>query len=72
LHVGFRTSTTYVVKHNWLAVTWGFRQANVSWNDGRENLSAEETAQVGGNLARERGALVVHGKQDAFDAERGI
>ncbi len=53
-------------------MTWSLGQANVSWNHRSEYLSAEEAAQVGGNLARERGALVVHGEQDAFDAQRRI
>lgn len=49
-----------------------FGEADVSRNDRRENLRAEETSQVGGDLARERGALIVHGEQDAFNSERGI
>jgi hypothetical protein len=53
-------------------MTWSFRQTDISWNYGRENLRAEEAAKVGGNLTRKRGALVVHGEQDTFDAERGI
>jgi hypothetical protein len=53
-------------------VTRSFGQTNISWNDGCENLRAEEAAQVGGHLARERGALVIHREQDSFDAERRI
>ncbi|HEY4839768.1 MAG TPA: hypothetical protein VIH72_14225 [Candidatus Acidoferrales bacterium] len=53
-------------------MTWSLGQTNIPWNHGREDLCAEEAAQVGGNLTRERGALVVHGEQDALDAERGI
>jgi len=53
-------------------VTWCFGQPDVPWNDGREYLRAEEASQVGGNLARKRGALVVHGEQDTFYAQRRI
>ena len=59
----------YVVEHYWLSVAWGFGQANISRNDGFEDLRAEEAAKVGGDLFRERGAVVVHREQDAFDSK---
>src|SRR3990167_8192965 len=49
-----------VVEQDGLAVARGFGQAHVSGNDAREDLCAEEVAQVGQDL-REVGALVVHG-----------
>src|SRR5215467_15832979 len=56
-----------VVNDNGLAETRRFRQANVARNDALEYLSAKKSAQVAGNLARKRGAVVVHRKQDALD-----
>jgi hypothetical protein len=53
-------------------VAWSFGQANISWNDRREDLCAEEASQVGGHLARERGALIVHGEKNSFYTQGGI
>ena len=53
-------------------MTWRFGKTDISWNYRSEYLSAEETSQVSGNLARERGALVIHGEQKTFNGERGI
>src|SRR3989344_5847336 len=61
-----------VVEQDGLAVTRRFGQAHVSGNDAREDLGAEEVAQVGQNLAGKVGALVVHGEQDPFDGELRI
>ena len=58
----------YVVEHARYghAVAWRFGQADIARNDGFKDLCAEEAAKVGGNLAREGGAVVVHREEDAF------
>src|SRR5215472_5999342 len=58
-----------VVKNDRLAEAWRFGQANIAWNDALENLRPEERTQVIGNLARKRGAVVVHRQQNAFDLQ---
>src|SRR5437879_3939070 len=62
----------YIVKNNRLAETGRFRQANIAWDYALEDLAAKERAQVVGYLARERGALVIHGQQNALDFQVGI
>ncbi len=59
----------YVVEHYWHAVAWRFSQANISWNYSLEDLRSEKAAKVGSNLLRERGAVVVHRKQDALNGK---
>src|ERR1700734_3069933 len=58
-----------VVKNDGFAETGRFREANIARNYGLEHLSAEETPQIGGNLPRKCGALVVHRQKNAFDLE---
>jgi len=62
----------YVVEHYRHAVAWRFGKPNIAWDDGFKDLGTEKAAEVGGNLLRQRGAVVVHGKKDAFDRERRI
>src|SRR5579862_8060391 len=61
-----------VVKDDGLAETGCLRQANIARNYGLENLSAEETAQIGCDLTRERGPLVIHRQKNAFDLKLRI
>src|ERR1700743_1333061 len=58
-----------VVKNDGLAETGRLRKANIARNYRLKDLSAEETAQISGNLARKRGPLVIHRQKNAFDLE---
>ncbi len=44
-----------------------FRQAHISWNCAFKHFIAEKAAQIGGNLLRESGSIVVHREQYSFD-----
>lgn len=72
LRVTLRALAVYVIENNRLTKARRFRQAHVARDHALEDLRAEEAAQVRGDLLRERGAVVVHGEEDAFDFERGI
>src|SRR5580693_5123571 len=58
--VALGPATVNVVKNDGLAETGRLRQANIARNYRLENLSAEETAQIGCDLTREGCSLVVH------------
>src|SRR6516225_2367541 len=72
VRVAFSPFALLVVKDNRFAETGRFGQANISRNDAFENLPAKERAQVVRNLARERGAVVVHREQDASISKLGL
>lgn len=59
----------YVVDNDWLSVTWCFGEPDISGDDRIEDLCAEETAEVGCNLFRERGAVVEHCEQNSFNGQ---
>ena len=59
----------YVVEHYRHAVTGSLGQADVPRYNSFKYLRAEEATEVGGNLLRERSAVVIHGEKDAFDRE---
>jgi len=59
----------YVVEHYRQPVARRLGEANISGNNGFKDLSAEKTAQIGGDLLGKRGSIVVHGEKDAFDRE---
>ena len=67
LDVAFRAAGAGVVDEDGFAETGRFGQADAARDDGPEDLVAEELAEVGGHLAGEVGAVVVHGEEDAFD-----
>ena len=56
----------YVVKYNWLPVTWCLGKADIPRYNRTKNLCAKETAQIGCNLLGESGPVVVHGEKDAL------
>src|ERR1700733_3196059 len=58
-----------VVKNDGLAEARRLREAHISRYQSLEDLGAEKTAQIGGDLARERGSLVIHRQKNAFDLE---
>ena len=62
----------YVVEHYGHAMAWGFGEANISGDYSLKDLSAEKAAQIGRNLARERGSLVIHRQENAFDLKLWI
>lgn len=51
-------------------MTWGLGEADVSRDDGLQDVVAEKLPKIGGHLAGEVRAFVIHGEQDAFDADR--
>src|ERR1700722_16928053 len=57
----------YVVEHDGHAMARSFSQANVTRNDSFEDLGAEETAEIGGDLLGKRRPVLIHREQDAFD-----
>jgi len=61
-----------VVEYHGHTVAWRFGETNVSRYHRLEYLTAEEASQVGGDLLRESGAVVVHRQQDSLYGERGI
>jgi hypothetical protein len=58
-----------VVEHYGHSVARRFGKANISRYHGLEYLTAEEASQVGSDLLRESGAVIVHCQQDALDGE---
>src|SRR5271165_3784684 len=69
LRVAFRALAMNIVENDGFSKTWCFCEPHISRNYALEDLGAEETAQVGGNLPGECGALVVHGEKDTLDLE---
>src|SRR5712664_1829009 len=72
LRVAFSALTMNVVKNDGFPETWCFCKAHIARNHALKDLRAEEAAQIRGDLAGKRRALVVHRKQDAFDFEARI
>ena len=62
----------YVVEERRLPEARGLGKADVTGNDGGEDLGTEKAAKVGCNLARQRSSLVVHCEEDSFDREGRI
>ena len=62
----------YVVEYHWHSVAWGFRKADISRDDALKDLRPEEAPQIGGDLLRERGAIIIHRKQNPLDREGWI
>jgi hypothetical protein len=52
-----------------LAKAGSLGEANAPWDDGAEDLVAEELPEILSYLAREIGTVVVHGEENAFDTE---
>jgi hypothetical protein len=50
-------------------MTWRFGETNISRDHRFEDLTAEEASQVGSDLLRESGAVIVHCQQNALDGE---
>jgi len=50
-------------------MAWRFGKSNISRYNRLEYLTTEETSEVGGNLLRKSGAIVVHRQQNALDSE---
>jgi len=46
-----------------------FRQTDIARDQRGKYLSAEKTAQIGGDLPGEGGPLVIHCKEDSLDGE---
>src|ERR1043166_7925274 len=72
LRVALRPFTVYVIENNWLTKTRRLGEPHIAGNHALKDLGSEEAPQVGGYLARERGSLVVHRQEDAFDFEARI
>src|SRR5712672_2732565 len=72
MHVALCPFAMNIVIDDWFSKTWRFGQAYIPRNNTLENLRSKETAQIRGNLLGKSGAVVVHGKQDAFNFEAGI
>ena len=53
-------------------MAWRFGQADISWDYALEDLIPEEAAEIGGDLFRECGAVVIHGQENTFDLEISI
>src|SRR5712692_2626361 len=69
LCIAFCALAVNVVKNNRFTETWCFCKPHIPRNHAFEYLSSKETAQIRGNLAGKRGALIIHRKQNAFDFE---
>jgi hypothetical protein len=61
-----------VVKHYGHSMARRFGQANISWYHRFKYLATEKASQVGSNLFRESGAVIVHRQQNALDCEGGV
>jgi hypothetical protein len=72
LNVAFRSAGANVIGDDGFAVARCLGETDAARNDGLKDLAPEELAQICGNLAGEVHALVVHRKEDAFDAEGGV
>jgi hypothetical protein len=62
----------YVVEHYWHSVAWCFCEANISRNYCLKHLCAKKAAKVGGDLLRERGAIIVHREKNPLYREGRI
>ena len=62
----------YVVEDDGHAVARCFGQTDIPRNYALEHLRTEETSEIGRDLFRERGAVVIHRQQNSFDCERRV
>jgi hypothetical protein len=62
----------YVVEHYGHPMAGRLGQPDVPRDNGLKHLSPEETSEVGSDLLREGRPVIVHGKEDPFDRERGV
>src|SRR5579884_3183816 len=69
LNVGFGPTGPNVIGNHGFSEAGRLREPDASWNHGPKDVVAEEFAEVLSHLAHEDGAVVVHGEQNAFDAE---
>src|SRR2546427_10022508 len=72
MHVSFCALAVAVVENDRFSKTWRLGKPHVPRDHALKYLRSEESAQIRGNLAGERRALVVHGKQDSLDFEDRI
>src|SRR5215470_16093549 len=72
LRVGLGPLAMYIVENDRLTETRCFCQPHVSRNNGLEDLSSKETAQVRRYLARERRALIEHRQENTLDLQARI
>ena len=69
MDVRLGTTGARVVGKNRFTETGGFCEPDAAWDHGLKDLVAKEIAEVGFDLAREIGSIIVHGEQDAFDLQ---
>ena len=69
LDIAFGALGAGVVGKDGFAETGGFGEADAAGDGGLEDLILEEFAEIGGDLAGEVGAVVVHGEENAFNFE---
>jgi hypothetical protein len=69
LKIGLGTAGARIVERYRLSVAWRFCQANVARDHSDIEPFAEVLPEGKGNLLREIGSVVVHGEEDAFNAE---
>jgi hypothetical protein len=62
----------YVVEHYWHSMARRFGEANIPWYNRFEYFTSEKASQVGCNLLREGGAVIVHRQQNSLDGEGGV
>src|ERR1035438_4821669 len=67
LDIAFRPLGSGVVGEDGFAEAGGLGQSDAAGDNGLEDLILEEFPEVGGYLAGEVSAVVVHGEEDAFD-----
>src|SRR5262245_802665 len=72
LRIALRPLAVYIIENNRFTEARRFCQAYIARNDALKDLSPEKTAQVGRDLSGKRGALVIHGEQNAFDFETWV
>src|ERR1700719_269278 len=72
LRVALGPFAVYIIENNRLAKARGFGEPDIPRNDALKDLRPKETAQIGGDLARKSGPLIVHREQNAFDFEAGV
>ena len=62
----------HVVEYHRHSVAWRLGQTDISWDYAFKDLRTKEAPQIGSNLLRKRGAVVVHREENALDRERGL
>src|SRR5713101_3092134 len=61
-----------VVEYDRLSVAGRLGQPDIPWDHCRKHLCAKEASEIRGNLAGERGSLVIHGQKYALDGEARV